>query len=139
MRKFLFKFFLSLNILLLGWYCQLYANASANSSHHSSATSSETLNESADEQHDEAPLMIRPDSRDPKKEILKVEATEAKEEEDEHDSSSSLKKTLKYFSIILFTHAPESLFRCSIKISPFCKFFSSTSSHRYLIFRVFRI
>jgi len=84
----------------------------------------------------------RPSSSD--KAVIKIDITEVREENEDEDghSYSSFRRHLvssNYTSSILLAQLLGYSFSSNRRTAPFCKYFSYTSSDRYLAFLVFRI
>lgn len=144
MIKTLFKYLLSLWILLLCVCSQLFAHTYQEAAFHAPAKVHEwpayaTYGNSLQEQT----FISKPDSDNSDKHTPKKEAGETCEDEVEETESSSSKKRLvssNYFTAIFYTLAQEYFFSYLKTSLPYCKQFSFTSPHRYyLIFQVFRI
>jgi hypothetical protein len=87
-------------------------------------------------------VIHRPSTSD--KAFIKIDATEVREENEDEDGHSynSFRRHIashNYTSSILLAQLLGYFSSTNKKIAPFCKYFSYTSSDRYLAFLVFRI
>ncbi|QCR22711.1 hypothetical protein [Pontibacter sp. SGAir0037] len=143
MKKLLFSFFLTLGILLLSGYSQLYAHALE---YFSPKASSQNLAASGfssfgTDHYSQALVLLKHLSSVSEKEIhTKIDVAEIEEKDDELTFFKELLESGNYFTALVYT-LTLAYFFCFIKTSLlFCKQFSYTlSKRRYLIFQVFRI
>jgi hypothetical protein len=142
MKKLLIGFFLLIGGFFLNVPSRVEAHASQASYQHDSSDVTETTGFiGLNLEQRGLSLIHRPSSSG--KAVIKIDVTEVREENEDEDGHSynSFKRQLSssnYTSSILLAQLlGYSL--SSKKIAPFCKYFSYTSSDRYLAFLVFRI
>ena len=137
MKKLVVRFFLSLCILLLSGYGQLYAHACMDHSSTELDANVGTAQESL--------AWIKKSTNKPgrEKRFFKIyHATEVEEEEDGESESVTLKRNSggsNYFAAIFSNQTPDYFFGHINEVLPFCKYFSHISYRRHLILQVFRI
>ena len=142
MTKGFLRYFLSLSILLLSVYSNLYAYTNQDCICHSSQKTFVRSEHAAriSSLHNSQALKLKSTLYGTEAEHCKIVAAEIELEEDE---SVSLKKALEisdFFTAIFYAQALAYLLNYLKKVLAFCKHFAYTSSHRwYLLFRVFRI
>ena len=142
MRQSITRFFLLYTFLLSG-FTQLDVRAGHDARHTSAEISAKSEDVMADSEMLLASLFYNIPS-DRKHEVLKIEVTEIREEEeseDEHDLSSFKKHfdSHHYFTSAFLALASEYLSGSNTKVSSFNTNSSYTESCRYLVFLVFRI
>jgi len=142
MKKLLIGFFLLMWGFFLNGHNRVEAHAYRAVSQHASSDLPETSAPAGFDLEQSGITQIhRPSSSD--KTVIKIDATEVREENEDEDGHNfnSFRRHLvnsNYTSSILLAQLLGYSF-CSNKVTPFCKYFSYTSSDRYLAFLVFRI
>jgi hypothetical protein len=144
MKNFLIRLFLSLCLVLLSGYSQLYGQPDQSGIYPSSTKHATNLGQAsfANAQKSLA-LLSKTASSNRKKVAFKLKAIEVEEEEeeDEHAVPASKKYSeSNYFSATFWAQTLSYFFCCSKKILPVGKHsFYIPSPSRHLLFQVFRI
>ena len=148
MKKLLIGFFLLMWGFVLNGYGRVEAHAYRTGYPHASSDLSETADAGdyapdGDLELSGLTLIHRPSTTD--KTFIKIDGIEIREENEDEDGHSynSFRRHLassNYISSILLAQLLGYSFSSNKKkIAPFCKYFSYTSSDRYIAFLVFRI
>jgi hypothetical protein len=141
MKKFEIIFFLSLCTMLAGGYNLLSAYAS-NERTLPLPTRSLGLPKHTSVKTEQSSLpFLRSASSEAKRHFLSMDATEAREQEEDEHESISFRKNVKssyYLAVVLYDRARPGFFNGS-KISSVDHYSLYSSSYRYLVFQVFRI
>lgn len=144
MKTYLLRLFLSLYLIFLGGYGQLYAHTSLGSAFHPSTNLHHKLEKASFADAQKALALAR--SLAPselKKAPFKLKATQEKEEEEEEREAASFKKHASgslYFSAFFWAHTLSYFFSFSKGILPFSEHIPFISpANRQLLFQVFRI
>ncbi|MGV3504750.1 MAG: hypothetical protein ACO1O1_13665 [Adhaeribacter sp.] len=143
MKNYLLRLFLSLCIVFLSGYSQLYAHGIQGISHPSSGKLLQYLEQArfASPQHTQD-LSARASLSQLKKAPFKLRTTLEKEEKEDEPTISSFKKYSGslYFSPLFWVHTLRFLFRFGKAALPFSGHFAYFPSfRRHLLFQVFRI
>jgi len=143
MKKLLIGFFLLTWGFILNGHSRAEAHAYRAINQHASSDLPETsVPANFDLEQSGLTQIHRPSSSD--KAVIKIDVTEVREENEDEDGHSfnSFRRHLvssNYTSSILLAQLLGYSLSSNKKIVPFCKYFSYTSSDRYLAFLVFRI
>ena len=138
--KFSIKIFLSLYILLLGGYGQIYAKAYNDCICYSS---SKTINWSeqptVDSEQNTQTLITKSGHCITENEESKLRATDNENEDDDQFSLKKYIETGNYFAVTFYGQLPGYFFNYTKQRLPYCRHFSYFSSDTYLKLRVLRI
>jgi hypothetical protein len=138
--KFSIKFFLSLYILLLGGYGQVYAKVYQDCvCYSSSKTIDWSEHASVDSDQNDQTLITKSGHCITENEEYKLRATDNENEDDDQLSVKKYFEACNYFPSDFYGQLPGYFFSYTIKRLPHCKHFSYFSSDTYLKLRVLRI
>ncbi|MGV3640005.1 MAG: hypothetical protein ACO1NZ_05750 [Adhaeribacter sp.] len=143
MKTYLLRLFLSLYLIFLGGYGQLYAHTSLGSAFHPSTNLHHKLEKASfADAHKAMDLASHLAPSELKTAPFKLKATQEKEEEEERESASFKKHASGslYFSAFFWAHTLSYFFSFSKGILPFSEHIPFISpASRQLLFQVFRI